>query len=135
MKIEDTTTSIIKRAIDLLFIKNPTGTSMGVFFGIVLHWITMLFIPVIKAWSSIIDINALRLVYFIPFGVFIFNIKPVIFDGQKHDAEYEKELSKIQRAKKDGLISKEEAALQFTNLVRASVKNHCIKHQELTSTE
>ncbi len=72
MSIHDEATSVIKRALDLLFIKNPTGTSMGVFLGIVLHWVTMLFLPTIKSWN-IIDTNALRLEYFIPAGIFLFN--------------------------------------------------------------
>ena len=121
--LADDVTSIIKRAIDLLFIKNPAGTSMGVFVGVVLHWLSMLFLPIIEDFD-IINVAALRLVYFIPLGIVLFNIKYIVIKGHKYDLAVEKALDQVRKAEKQKFISKSEAKLQYTNIIRSYVKTY-----------
>jgi len=49
--LADQATGVIKRAIDLLFVKNPKGTSMGVLFGLLTQ--TIINILVVAGFSKV----------------------------------------------------------------------------------
>ena len=71
---KDKFSSVIKKSTDLLFVKNPQGTSLGTFCGVLLDGLIKLFKPQLVS-IKVIDISAFTLPYTIALGIVVFNIK------------------------------------------------------------
>ena len=67
----------INRAMDLLFLKHPTKTSLGILLGLVVHGGISLFTPYLKQFSFI-SISNIRLWHVIPFGVCLIYIREIV---------------------------------------------------------
>ena len=67
------TSEITRKAINILFVANPKGTSIGIFLGVVLDGLVGLFTPLLKSiqWLSI---SAIKTWHLIGFGVFSMNL-------------------------------------------------------------
>jgi hypothetical protein len=96
-KLADIFTSLLKRAVDMLFVLNPKGTSVGAFLGIVLDGVLAFFSPALKRLSSY-DITAVRTYHLIAAGVLLLNI-PILFRRRELPQEVENALEAIRRAK------------------------------------
>lgn len=110
----DQFTSILKRALDILFVLNPRGTSLGVFAGIVLHGIVKVFEPSLVGIKSI-NILALTPWHFIGFGVFAFNI-PAYFTQNKIDPKIEEAFAYIRKQIELGTVNDWQAKQMYVNL-------------------
>jgi hypothetical protein len=86
----------------------------------------MLFLPAIKK-IDFLNPDALRLEYFIPFGIFLFNVHFVIIKGHKYDPNTEKALEQVRKAEKEKLITKNEAKIQYTNIIRSHVRSYDVE--------
>jgi hypothetical protein len=105
------------KAIDSLFIFNPTGTALGVLIGILLDGLLVVFSPFLKP----LNIAALKIWHLIAFGVFGMNILNYL----KRD-NIPKELGNallfIEQQRKAGLISDAQAKMHTNALLRSLVE-------------
>ena len=103
----DQATSVIKRAIDLLFVKNPKGTSMGVLFGL----LTEIIIKIL----GLTGFSKIGTLYYILFGIFVFNL-PSALRRHSLDPQIEAALHSITRARKSGSISRQQEREMYIRL-------------------
>lgn len=110
----DKITSITKRALDVLFVLNPRGTSLGIFAGIVLHGVVKVFEPSLSSIEGI-DILALSHWHFMGLGVFAFNL-PAFFNRNKIDPQIEEALVYIRKQIELGTVNNWQAQQMYVNL-------------------
>lgn len=103
----DYVTSLIKRAVDILFVKNPKGTSMGVLFGILTEMILRNF--------GYLDFSKISTLYYILFGIFVFNL-PSALRRHSLDPNIEATLRSITKARRNGSISRQQERDMYIRL-------------------
>lgn len=113
--------SIIKISTDILFVRNPIGTSMGTVFGVVIHGLVNLFSPALQS-IEFIKISALSVFHYIAIGIFGFNFKHMK-NYHKIKPEIEEALSFIEEQQRKGNITKLEARQRYRELVAKAVEN------------
>jgi hypothetical protein len=113
--------AMIKISTDILFVKNPVGSSMGVAFGVILHAAAGLFAPLLQSIESI-KISSLSLFHYITLGVFVFNIRHFI-NIHKINPEIDEAIKFIETQASKGNISKADAKLQYHALISKIVEN------------
>jgi hypothetical protein len=111
---KDQFTGFLKRATDILFILNPKETSMGVICGVLLDGLIKLFNPVLTR-QQIIDFSAVGIIYWILFGIFLFNL-PSILRRQPLDPKIEAVLASIHKSKREGSISPAQERIMYKSL-------------------
>jgi len=120
-KWQDKATAGIKVATDILFVRNPVGTSMGVLLGVVLHGIAGFLSPLLETIQQI-KMSALNMGHYIAIGVFSFNIKGFT-DRHKIDPEVEEAITFIEQQVASRKITRAEAKLQYRRLISKVVEN------------
>lgn len=107
----DPVTSFIRRATDLLLLKNPLGTSVGAFSGVALHGF-------IRLWSPILQRNALlpgevTLYHCVALGVLICNLRRLL-SRRRLPPQIEDAFEAIQRL--EGKLSTTQLRMQYMAL-------------------
>lgn len=97
-KSADVFTAIIKRSVDVLFVLNPRGTSVGAFAGVLLEGLVKLFAPLLRRFNDVVDVSDLKTYYFIAGGVVVFNV-PTLFKRRELPKEIEDAFETIRRTK------------------------------------
>lgn len=120
-EFKDTATSVVKIATDILFVRNPIGTSMGTVFGIVLHGLVSLFTPLLQLIEAI-KISSVSVFHFIALGIFGFNIKH-LKNYHKVSPEIEEAITFIEVQQRKGNITKWDARQRYRELVSQAVEN------------
>lgn len=120
-ELVDAVTSSVKIATDILFVRNPVGTSMGAVFGVALHGIAGLFSPLLQTFEFI-RISALSVFHYVAFGIFGFNIKR-LKNYHKVSPEVEEAIRFIELQAKKGNITKLEARQKYRELIAKVVDN------------
>lgn len=118
---QDKATASIKIATDILFVKNPVGTSMGVLTGVILHGIVGMFSPFLVS-LKVINPSALNIGHYIAIGVFGFNVGN-FRRRHKINPEIEEALAFIKQMRKEGKISASQAKLEYLSLIKKVVEN------------
>ena len=113
---KDSLTGFAKRATDILFVQNPKGTALGVLFGFILHGLVLLFNPTLSRLTAV-DFNKVYTVYYIFFGMFIFNIHS-FFKRKEFSPEIEKAFDAIRAARKSGNMGALEAKIEYRKLIQ-----------------
>ncbi|GHZ70610.1 hypothetical protein VCSRO175_3425 [Vibrio cholerae] len=121
MKNLDDVTSIVKIATDILFVKNPVSTSMGVLFGIILHGVVSVLSPFFTVFE-LIRSSTITVFHFLAVGIFGFNIKNYV-SRHKIKPEIEHAIALIEQQVSEGKLSKVEAKQQYRRLITAVVEN------------
>lgn len=129
----DSITKHLKMVTDILLVKNPVGTSMGILFGVVAHGIFGMVSPIIQSIDSI-KIEALNALHFIAAGVFGFNVKSWK-NQHKVSLEIENAIAFINEQERNGIISEFEAKQQYRELVSKAVENVVVKSQKSVPTQ
>ena len=96
-KVADVFTSLLKRAVDMLFVLNPKGTSVGAFLGIVLDGAVRFLSPILRRNQSY-DLSGVHTYHFMAAGVVVLNI-PMLFRRRELPPEIEHSLTAIRVAK------------------------------------
>lgn len=117
----DQITVFVRKTLNILFVSNPRGTSLGVLFGIILDAIIGLFNPFFKT-VSIINIGFVKLWHLIGFGVFLFNIVPFL-KRYEVDPSINEAISYIEEQKQLGNIDKWQAKQMYRNLHNRVLEN------------
>jgi hypothetical protein len=110
----DQLTEIGRKAINILFVSNPKGTSIGIFIGVVLDGLLGLFSPLLKAieWISI---SAIKLWHLIGFGVISMNL-PAYLSRKEIDPSIKNAIAFIEEEKAKGNITEWQARQMYANL-------------------
>jgi hypothetical protein len=111
---KDNVSAFVKKATDILFVMNPTGTSMGTICGFILNDLTSLFDPILKR-QEFVDFGKVNIVFWVLLGIFLFNL-PSLFRRPRLDPKIEAALASIANAKKEGHISVAQARLMYVSL-------------------
>lgn len=110
----DQISELARKALNILFVSNPKGTSLGVLAGAILDGLLGVFSPAFKsiAW---INISAVKTWHLVAFGVFSMNL-PSYFKRNNIDPSIMNAISFIEDQKKKGNISNWQAKQMYLNL-------------------
>jgi hypothetical protein len=110
----DQVTGAAKQALDILFLANPTGSSLGVLTGVVCHGLLGLVGPFLTSveWLAL---DTVKLAHLIALGVLVFNL-PSYSRRHRVDPKIEEALLFIQREASKGNIPKWQQRIMYENL-------------------
>jgi hypothetical protein len=97
-KFVDTSTAILKRATDILFVLNPRGTSVGAFVGVVLDGLLRAFGPALGKLRDVVDASNISLYHLVGAGIVIFNV-PALVTRRKLPKDIEDAFEAIRRSR------------------------------------
>ncbi|MFL7010918.1 hypothetical protein [Enterovibrio norvegicus] len=117
---KDNISLVFHRAFNILFIENPSGTSLGAFCGVAFNGLLNMFSPYIKQISSF-DIESFDLFSSISVWVVLFNLKPYK-NRHKINPKLQAALSEIEHLESENKISKENAKLHYQRIAIQIVK-------------
>lgn len=118
---QDTLTSTIKIATDILFVRNPVGTSLGVLFGVVLHGIMGLVSPLLESVQQV-RISAIGIGHYIAVGIFSFNISGFL-KSHEISPEIDQAIALIEQQVTAGEITRSEAVLYRKHLISRVIES------------
>ena len=110
-----------KAATDLLLVRNPVGTSMGLLTGFVLEGIVLAgsaFLPFLAS----IRTSGVGLLHWIALGVLLFNIRTLI-RRDKVDPKIQEALDFIEQQVRDGRINRTQAKLRYNEIITKVVEH------------
>lgn len=115
----DWLTKALGRYIDIVFVDNPIGTSMGALGGAILVLLTRLLAPLLRR-MTVIDVLAPHPILYICLGIFSANLKRFI-RGDSLPAALEARLRLIRDELRAKRISKREAQALYKELLEEAV--------------
>lgn len=104
----------VQRALNVLLITNPVGTSIGALLGVVINGVTRIFAPALKH-LKFIDLSNINLLYYIALGALITNINK-LFRRPKFDENIEGAFRFIRQATRDGKLTDAEQRQMYRKL-------------------
>ncbi|MEZ9345684.1 hypothetical protein AB4166_02355 [Vibrio splendidus] len=117
----DNFTQIARRALNILFVSNGQGTSIGIAFGIVSHGFIAFLMPTLKTIGGA-DFNAIKMWHLIAFWVAVFNVKPYL-KRNKPDPKVEEAINLVKTQLELGQINKTQAKMMYYELTRNVVES------------
>ncbi|ENH7109825.1 hypothetical protein ABWJ26_000228 [Vibrio fluvialis] len=117
----DSTTQAIRKALNILFLTNGQGTSIGIFVGIVSDGLITLLMPTLKMFGGV-DFYAIRIWHLMAFWVVVFNIKPYL-NRNKPDPKIEAAFNHIRNQLEKKEISEHQAKLMYYALTKNVVES------------
>lgn len=117
----DQTSEIARKAINILFVANPKGTSIGVLLGVVLDGLLGFFSPILKTieWASISAVNIWHLM---GLGVVGMNL-PSYLSRKDIDPSIIEAFKLIDKQKASGHISDRQAKQLYVNLINSVIES------------
>ncbi|ENP7579841.1 MULTISPECIES: hypothetical protein [Gammaproteobacteria] len=128
MKNLDDVTYFLKVATDILFVKNPISTSMGVLFGIILHGLVSVLSPFFTVFELIRN-STITVFHFLAVGIFGFNIKNYV-NRHKVKPEIENAILLIEQQLSQGKLTRIEAKQQYRLLISKAVENARFQNEQ-----
>lgn len=113
MNIEEAT-ELARKSINILFVSNPRGTSIGVLVGVLLEGVLGLFSPVLKSIEAI-NLGAIKMWHLIGLGVISMNL-PDYLRRNDIDPSILNAIKYIEDQKKNQRISDWQARQMYVNL-------------------
>jgi hypothetical protein len=108
-------------ATDILFVKNPVSTAMGILFGLLSHGLISLLSPFFPSFE-VIRTSSVNLVHYLAFGVFAFNLSNFL-NRHKISPEIESAFKAIDKQVSEGKLSKIEAKQSYRLLIASVIDN------------
>ncbi len=124
---------LVMRIIDVLLLKNPERTVLGVAIGSVLAFCSKLFTPVLKT-IEFIDIEKAPIWGWIPIGIII-TYFPIILWKFIHKPKVNDDIDELLRLIEQGNFSEAEKRLIYRNLIRQCIANVTLKKGFSTEVE
>ena len=119
-RIGDRLTATVKRAIDILFVQNPFGTSLGAAAGVIINGLVQLVGPSLRRYGQFLNLNAVTMPFCIAIGIFVFNLPRALRRHRVLPAEIEEAFEAIDRMR--GTLTDTQLRMQYLALC-ASVLN------------
>jgi len=110
-----------KISTDLLFVRNPIATSMGVFFGVIVHGVVGLLAPFAEFANKVAS-SAINIAHYIAVGVFCFNLKGFL-NKDKVPEQVTEGIEFIKQQETEGRITKTEARIKYRVLIDKYIEN------------
>lgn len=111
---QESVTEFFRKSINILFVSNPQGTSLGVLIGVVLDALLGLASPILKTVEAL-NFGAIKMWHLIGLGVASINI-PIYLRRKEVDQSIVKAIEYIEEQKKNGTISDWQAKQMYVNL-------------------
>jgi len=129
----DQITEIARKAINILFVSNPKGTSIGIFLGVVIEGVIGLFSPFLKT-IELINISAIKLWHLIGFGIVSMNL-PEYIRRKEIDPSIKNAIEFIENEKLKGNINEWQARQMYSNLHKKVLESVALETREQKATE
>ncbi|QXO19238.1 hypothetical protein [Vibrio ostreae] len=113
MNIDDIT-QLFRKSLNLLFVANKQGTSLGVVMGVLSDGIIGTLMPTLKTISGL-DFGTVEIWHLIALWVVAFNIKPYL-NRHSPDPKIDAAISKIKDMEASGQITKAQAKMHYHEL-------------------
>ena len=110
-----------KLATDILFVRNPVGTSMGALLGIIIDGATSVLISALPAMQALKD-SGISLFHYLAVGIFGFNVKTFLRKDEI-DPKIKEALQFIENQVRQGRITRGQARLKFNEIITKVVEN------------
>ena len=123
--LEEKISRIIIKVIDVLLLKNPERTVLGVAFGAILAFCSKLFFPALKK-IDIIDIERAPIWGWIPIGIII-TYFPLILWKIINKPRVNDEIDELIRLIEHGNFTETEKRLLYRNLINQCISNVTLK--------
>ncbi|WP_100636071.1 hypothetical protein [Marinomonas sp. ef1] len=107
-------TEFIRKSINILFVSNPRGTSLGVLIGVILDALLGLASPILKTVEAL-SFGAIKMWHLIALGVVSMNLSSYL-RRKEVDQSIVKAIEYIEEQKKNGSISDWQAKQMYVNL-------------------
>jgi hypothetical protein len=111
--------------INILLLKNPERTVLGVLLGVVISFLSRLFSPLLET-IKIMDIGKAPSWGWIPLGIVIINLSN-IFTSTLTKPRINEEIDNISKLIEDGSFSASEKRQVYRSLINACLKNVTLK--------
>lgn len=111
---QESVTEFIRKSINILFVSNPRGTSLGVLIGVILDALLGLASPILKTVEAL-NFGAIKMWHLICLGVFSMNL-PSYLRRKEVDPSIAKAIEYIEEQKKNGTISDWQAKQMYVNV-------------------
>lgn len=122
----DNITAIIKSATDVLLLKHPFDTAMGILGGLIIQFLVILLSPF---WELLNFLrSATNFLHYTAISVFLFNVK-YFFPQYKMPTEVDEAFWRIQKWVDTGVITPYDARLLRLAVVRKVTENVTFNHQ------
>lgn len=110
----DQATELMRRAINILFVSNPRGTSLGVLLGVLLNGLLGFLSPWLKTFEAV-SFASIKVWHLIGLGIFTMNLRPYL---NRHDIDpaIVKAIAHIENEKAKGNLSEWHARKIFVDL-------------------
>ncbi len=131
--LKDYITALISRSIDIIFVKAPLRTGLGIFIGGTLKFISILFGPVLEK-TKLIDVHDAPLYGWVSLGILICHLGTLwhLFSSETiGDESIDQAIQLIER----GTFSKVERRQQYRNLIARVLKNLSLEEKLLEHIE
>lgn len=129
----DSTTELIRRALNVLFVSNPKGTSLGVLIGVVLHGLFGILTPALKA-IELLSFSSLKLWHFICLGVAATNM-PTYLKRHKVDPSIQSALEYIKQQQAEGNIRDWQAKKMYIDLLEKVIASVALESEATPRTQ
>ena len=106
----DEATSLAERALDMLLIRNPTKTGLGVLLGVVLYTVSENAIRILKITVT------LPIYFWVALSILALNFRN-LFTHHAIDEELETKMHYIKEAQKNGNFTKSDQRQQWRNFI------------------
>lgn len=129
----DQVSEITRKSINILFVSNPKGTSLGVLVGVVVDGLLGVFSPALKAIEWL-NVAAIKTWHLIGLGIFSMNL-PTYLKRNKIDPSIINAISFIENEREKGNISDWQARQMYSNLHQKVLESVTLESskQETTS--
>jgi hypothetical protein len=107
-------TEFIRKSINILFVSNPRGTSLGVLIGVILDALLGLASPLLRTVEAL-NFGAIKMWHLIGVGVVSMNL-PSYLRRKEVDQSIVNAIEYIEEQKKNGAISDWQARQMYVNL-------------------
>ena len=111
---QESITEFFRKSINILFVSNPRGTSIGVLIGVILDALLGLASPLLKSIESL-NFSAIKMWHLIAVGVVSTNL-PSYLQRKEIDQSIVNAIEYIEEKKKNGTISDWQAKQMYVNL-------------------
>lgn len=119
----DNLTLYYRKAINILFLKHPTRTCLGVIFGYCMDCLINLFYPSLER-LSFINIGSINLVHLIAIGIFLAHL-PTFINFVYKKSYGEESIDQILALIENGNFSDDEKRQQYRNLINKVFEDAC----------
>ena len=126
LESQDYITSKVKAATDILILKNPVGTAVGILCGFTLHGV----VTVLASLWELFNVLRLSLIYYLAFGVLVFNIRFYLQQEKGMPKDVKNAFDLIQQQENSGSISHYKAKLLREAVIRKVLKDFSVTLEE-----